>query len=465
MNEDLCKFLQNMQMKLSNDISAGNEALKNEINEGRREMREMKNEIQAINKTIENVKGDTKEVMKDVKKVKKDTTTVIDDVNKLKNRMDKIEGKIEDIEKNEKSDSQKRKREENMEGGARMDNGQVSTYSEKLKAGNTDRVLQSKVSWADEVEEVSLENQLKMATEAAEAARLEGQKYTRQMKNTKKPIKLGDSTELHDQEDWGWEQSTTDWDGTTDRVVKNAEKKAKDRLKKKAKLEKAVLVGKCTLGIGPIKYKSYEYFNTITADFEESKKMAAAEFLTGYLKYDHDDMTDMSITDMKISAKNDDILYIVLDSPSKVRNIRRRIADCQNPNIKTREFIPPAFYERYTALARFAKELREKDDTIKTQIRFEQVDIGLYTKTRGTDGQFEPMRMEEIEMNGRLPPIDLTVQWKKKVERPAWRQISPQKQKVYLKSLGQVSPTTEPEVKRKKNDESPAKENMNISDV
>ena len=332
MNEDLCKFLQTMQMKISQDILAGNEALKNEINVGRKEVREMKTEILAINKTVEQVKDNTNAVIKEVKTVKEDITATRNEVKTIKDRMKKIEGQMEGYENSRKLEKQKRKR----DGEARMDSGPSATYSEKLKAGQGEKTdvlekIQTKIPWAEEMEKVSLENQLKLATDAAEAARLEGQTITRQPKTAKKSLKLGDSADLHDQVDWDWDQSTPDWDGTTDRAAKNAEKKLRDREKKQAKIEKSVMVGKCTLGIGPIKKKSYDYFNTITADFEESKKMAAAEFLTGYLKFDHDEMIDMSITDTKISSKNDDILYIVLDSPSKVRNIRRRIADCQNP--------------------------------------------------------------------------------------------------------------------------------------
>ena len=92
-------------------------------------------------------------------------------------------------------------------------------------------------------------------------------------------------------------------------------------------------MGKCTIGVGPIKEKSYEYFNNIMADYSEAKKMAAAEFLTEYLRFK--DMSDTDITDTKVSNKKDDILYIVLYSPTKVKYIRRRTAETRRSRLKT----------------------------------------------------------------------------------------------------------------------------------
>ena len=50
---------------------------------------------------------------------------------------------------------------------------------------------------------------------------------------------------------------------------------------------------------------------------------------------------------------------------------------------------------------------------IKTQIRFVDRDITLFTKERGTDDPFTPMEMQKIQENANLPPLDMTVTWKK----------------------------------------------------
>ena len=82
---------------------------------------------------------------------------------------------------------------------------------------------------------------------------------------------------------------------------------------------KAMKIRKCMIGIGPMKKKEFDYFNKIMDDYTEAKKMAVAKFLSGYLWYDHDKLSDIDITDTKVSGKNIDILYIVMESPSKVR--------------------------------------------------------------------------------------------------------------------------------------------------
>ena len=316
-----------------------------------------------------------------------------------------------------------------------------------------------KSAWARQYSQVNLEQQLTAATEAA--ARMEEQNLKKQRKLTPqtKPLKMGDSLELHSQQDWNWEEGDSEWEGTIDKREKNMEKKRKDREKKSAKVAKAIKVAKCTIGVGPIASQSIDYFNNITADYNEAKKMAATEFLIGYLKYDHEDMEDLNITDTKISAKGDGILYLVLDHPDKVRNIRRRIADVQNQDIKTREFIPPHFFNRYTALGKHAQELRASNNNIKTQIRFEDTDIELYTKERGSDAPFQPVGINDKASKVDLPPIDFNAKWRRKEDRPAWRSVSPQSQRVVLKSLAgrpssqrkpSCSPVKEPACKKSK---------------
>ena len=57
------------------------------------------------------------------------------------------------------------------------------------------------------------------------------------------------------------------------------------------------------MGIGPIKEESFNYFNNMTVDYEEANKMAAVEYLTKYLHFDHCDMSDINITDTKVAGE------------------------------------------------------------------------------------------------------------------------------------------------------------------
>ena len=480
LSAELLAFMKNMQVsvdKISKDIIASKADLKSDINDGRREVKE---ELFAMNKKIN--------AINDIVEKNKEN----DD-----RRMNRMEKRMEEFDRERKNlELQARKRKEISVGSVAKEAtteeakvtknveerqqqqqqqqrsfkaGSEELYSDKARRGRVDtrdtteelvpEVEVFKSAWARQFSQVNLEEQLIAATEAA--ARIDNSNVKKQPKVTPpaKLLKMGESLELHSQQDWHWEESDSDWENTIDKREKNKDKKRKAKEKKQAKVAKAVKVAKCTIGVGPIATESIDYFNVITADYNEAKRMAATEFLMGYLKYNHEDMEDLTITDTKISAKGDGILYLVLDHPDKVRNIRRRIADVQNKDVKTREFIPPYFFNRYTALGRHAQALRAANADIKTQIRFEETDIELYTKERGVDGPFQPAGIHEVASKVDLPPIDYNAKWRRNEDRPAWRSVSPQRQKVTLKSLAgrpssqkEHSPDREPVSKKSKHE-------------
>ena len=472
-NVDLCKFMQQISMtmeklttEIRTEIKGSNDKLGKEIRDCRDDM---KTEIRAVNSKIERVEEVTKKLKNTTNQMKAETNGLRDELRRGKEeervRIDKLEKRIEDIAvKNDKVTNVNLDfqpagigagRTESVRGGERQTNAKDdsnvamvintpvpaiqpggSTYADKAALTVTTEKIEFKSAWARLMSQSSLESQLQQVSAAAD--RLEKGEKVEPPVNTKKKLKLGNSIDLHDQNDWDWEEGEDDWDGVEERKSRNEEKKRVERERRRIKIEKAAFVGQCTIGLGPIKQESYDYFNKITGDFEEAKKMAAAEFLTGYLRYNHDDLSDTDITDTRISPKDDDILYIVMDSPEKVRNIRRRIADCRNMTVKTREYIPPQFFQRYTALSRFARDLRSSDSSLKTQIRFTKDDIRLWTKTKGTDDQFAQMEMEEVEKMQKLPKIEHNAPWRKKQDHPRWRRISPSKEKVVLRSLAGV---------------------------
>ena len=96
----------------------------------------------------------------------------------------------------------------------------------------------------------------------------------------------------------------------------------------------------------------------------------------------------------------------------------------------------PYFLDRYRALSRHAAELRDKDSTLKTQIRFVEQDIGLFTKTKGTEDPFTEMNMENLQTDLCLPPVDFSIKWSMKPDKEPWRRVSPDKRTITLKSLG-----------------------------
>ena len=128
-------------------------------------------------------------------------------------------------------------------------------------------------------------------------------------------------------------------------------------------------------------------------------------------------------------------IYTRKDWKERTEIYTRRIADCRNSTVKTREYIPPQFFQRYTALSRFARDLRSADPSLKTQIRFSMDDVRLWTKTKGTDEQFVEMEMEKVERIQKLPRIDHNAPWRKRADHPKWRRISPSQEAVVLRSL------------------------------
>ena len=438
-NGDIVKFMQQLQLqmetnaeKINTNIKVSNEKLENQIREGR----------DKVKQEMQNLSNKIKEVTEETDRMKK---SIIDNKVETEHRFKRMEERLEDLTtEGKKISAQKRKREETLKEAQQPKQSYYSVLglqpagSETVKSSsgavNTDKSIH-KITWVEEMSQVPLDSQLQLAKDAADRLDDKGGEQVRG-RPRKKRVQLGDSAEFHDNNDWPWDMCEEDWEGTADRQARNKKKKIRAKKKRLEKIEKAALVAQCMVGLRLVKQESFVYFNKITADFSEAKKMAAAEFLTEYLKFSHEDMSDMDITDTKISAKGDDILYVVLDCPDKACNIRRRIADCRNPAIKTREFIPPQFYKRYNALSKYASDRRKEDTGLKTQICFGKADIALYTKRRGSEDPFIMEDLSEIDKQINLPDIEHNVSWKRREELPKWRKVSPDVRVVQLKSLG-----------------------------
>ena len=451
-NCDLERFMKQMQL----NVSTISESIKSSNDDLGRQIRERSDEVKIEIKQL-NAKFD--EEIKAVKEASKKIEETVRNSNEdNSNRMERMETRLDKMEhENRNILQQKRKRDDILQAekentapmkvqpagitGKLCDKMKANTDNENMETVKTNEPVY-KSTWAKMMSQVSLESQLQAATEAAQ--RMEDENVSGQESEFKrlergrkeKKLELGDSLDLHNQSDWPWDSSEKEWDGMIDRKARNKAKKDRDIEKKKKKVEKAVKIGQSTIRIGPIKEASIEYFHNITADFGEAKKMAAAEFLQGYLRFDNKEMGEVNITDTKVSGKDDKILYIVLDSPRKIRDIRRRIADCRNPTIKTRDFIPPLFFDRYSALSRHAAELRSNNRDLKTQIRFVDKDIAIFSKIKGTDDPFSSMDMETLRDELDLPPVDYNVVWKKGNDRKKWRRTSPDTRTVNLQSLG-----------------------------
>ena len=161
-------------------------------------------------------------------------------------------------------------------------------------------------------------------------------------------------------------------------------------------------------------------------NYLEAKKMAVIDYLRHHLKYNDEEIDTIEITDTQVSAKMENLVYIVVAEEQSIRDIRSRMAEVRNPDLTMTDFIPPQYYQRYISLGKRAREMREKDTGLRTQIRFGDTDIELFTKRKGENERYTKVPMEEIEAEEQLPKFDHSIRWRRRDDRPR-RYISPAK--------------------------------------
>ena len=406
-NDDLVAFMKAMRTTTENLT----ETLSREIREGRSEM---KKDLENITKNIDEVKAENKKTEE-----------------KNDKRMTRLEHRIEAIETERKSSEQiKRKRDPNTTektGTGKPAGGEQNVWMQpnKIRQNENDENIE-RHKRAAHLEAERLQKDKKnqeRAAAAAAARRLEDQ---RKKEKELKPVKLGDSSDsgnLHGDEDWSWDESEGDWPDSVDRVERNREKKRAAWKKKKDRQDRVTQKNQFIIGIGPVYQKSIDHFNSIVGDYMEAKRMAAMEYLKVSLRYNEEELEEVEITDTQVSAKSENILYIVTAKASNIRDIRARLAECRDERLNAIDFIPPQYYARYTALGRVAKDIRDKDRSMKTQIRFGQSDLELYTKRKGSDDRYTPVPLDTLDAE--LPKFDHSLRWRRRDDRPPRRKVSP----------------------------------------
>ena len=219
-------FMTKMQDQIRKDIKESNENLKGEIFKG---MKKINGEVVIVKKKIDELKTENETLKKHVDDNHAETSS----------RFARMEARMDSFDKEkEKLDIQKRKREElaksrPSDNTGKHSNGRVrkeddtvlgkapEKYSDKVKmlTKEVDKLTVEKVeplkfrsSWARQMSQVSLEQQLIKATEAAEKLENEGdERKTTRRKGDSKPILLGDSMDRHDPTDWPWETNEEEW--------------------------------------------------------------------------------------------------------------------------------------------------------------------------------------------------------------------------------------------------------------
>ena len=150
-------------------------------------------------------------------------------------------------------------------------------------------------------------------------------------------LKLSDEP-LHHEEDWSWDDSDLDWDGTVEKTEANKKRKINRYRKRKLLQTKVATKAKHMIGLGPIRRASVSYFFEITSDFEEAKKMAIDEFLCEYLQLNEEERKFFVIVETAIAKSDEYLIYVTFQDFDLVKEIRSRITDIRNEEINTRNF-------------------------------------------------------------------------------------------------------------------------------
>ena len=179
------------------------------------------------------------------------------------------------------------------------------------------------------------------------------------------------------------------------------------------------------IGIGPV---DLEYINEVyreTKNYEMAKMKGVKKFLQKELLYDDEEIEEINILGTKM-GKLDNIIYIALQNTEECKEIYTRKAEIQNDKITVRNFIPPQFHEKFMKLNQICAERRSENPQLKTQLRFNNKDIEILVKMKGTNEPLTKVKMIDFLREGdKVPEFDTTVKWKQILDRPPRRKINP----------------------------------------
>ena len=213
------------------------------------------------------------------------------------------------------------------------------------------------------------------------------------------------------------------WEGVTIRDKNREKKDRQSRARTKLQTEMAKKAS-LMVGIGPVTRGSIEHFKKFNNNFEDAKIEAVREFLTFYLKYSSGEAEELEISATQLAPK-DHIIYVAFNSHKDVCEIYSRVPRCKHPDVMTRNFVPPQYFEQYMFISRRLEDMRNEDKDIKTQMRFSKNGIKVFTKKKSQMEPFKNIPLEEICSLEELPKFDLEIRWRKKYDDPKRLDLSP----------------------------------------
>ena len=212
------------------------------------------------------------------------------------------------------------------------------------------------------------------------------------------------------------------WDTVTCRRQNKEKKKkrkaAKDRLEE-ITFEKTNHI----LGVGPISDEKLTGFHKANKNYSEAKIEPVKDFLKERLRFDDDKLSEMNISNTVVSAKCDGVVYAAFEDKGDIHEIRVRTAECREDDIILRNYIPPQIYERYMFVNRICQKMRDKDDSLRTQVRFGVHDVEVMIKTKGSRDPYRIKPLDELTDLRDIPKFDHSKVWSTRVDRPPRRKV------------------------------------------
>ena len=406
--------------------------------------REMTRKIEDLEKKVDGAKKDAKEREKrDDKKLEMMNKRLDDFEKRLKSNADNLEQKTK-----EKSAQLERMKNFNEAVGLKVAEPEappkVKTWSELIEENKEkERTRREKAKdtemkhWKKQVEIRKKVEDIEKGDRSATTADKANEKVDKKKltdKTKEADLELN-TLKCHDDDDWLWDEGERDWEGTEERKNEERRKKLLRYRKRKELKSKTSTRAKHMIGLGPILKQSVNYFADITSDIEEAKKMAINEFLSTYLQFTEEDLSEVNIVNTATAKSDEEIIYVTFSDHDTVRDIYGRAAEIRNNDIQTRIFVPPQFWPRYQHIAQHCANLRDENKDLKTLIRFGDDDIEVLTKDRSKEDHYSVLTLEEIEKKGAIPKFKHEVVWRKRSERPYRRELKPVSGKITPPSL------------------------------
>ena len=175
--------------------------------------------------------------------------------------------------------------------------------------------------------------------------------------------------------------------------------------------------------IGPISMSSINFFRKKGENFEDAKKSAVKEFLAYYLNYDQEELDELRLRETRLSTKGEDIIFIAMETEEEIHEIYMRKAEMKVEDITVRNYVPPNFHARFMHLNTVCTNMRQKDPSLKTQLRFGKKDIEVHMKHKGDDGGFKKVRLEDITEVAEIPQFDSKIKWRQYQDKPPKKEV------------------------------------------